>query len=104
MVAPLFTTQPWFPRLLQQVPPVLLPKVETILLHPNNKSSHPLQKMTLGVFRVSGKNSVVQDFQMTLPTSSSIPGDLQRVNSMGRITRNGCCLVVKGKLISINHL
>ena len=106
MVAPSFTTQPWFPRLLQQVsaPPVLLPKVGTILLHPNNKSSHPLQKMTLGVFRVSGKNSVIQDFQMTLPTSSSIPGDLQRINSMGHITRNGCCFVVKGKLISINHL
>ena len=106
IVAPLFTTQPWFPRLLQQVsaPPVLLPKVETILLHPNNKSSHPLQKMTLGVFRVSGKNSVVHDFQMTLQTSSSIPGDLQHVNSMGCITRNGCCFVVKGKLISINHL
>ena len=103
MVALLFTTQPWFPRPLQQVsaPPVLLPKVETILLHQNNKSSHPLQKMTLGVFRVSGKNSVVQDFKMTLSTSSSIPGDLQHVNSMGRITRNGCCFVVKGKLINM---
>lgn len=106
LIAPLFSTQPWFPRLLQLVssPPFLLPKVEKILIQPGNQEAHPLQNMTLGVFRVSGKNSAVAAFQKTLPTSLSVLGDHQPVNSMGHITKNGCYFAVKNKLITISHL
>lgn len=105
LVAPLFSTQPWFPKLLQMVvkQPFLLPKVDRILAHPVDKS-HPLTKMSLGVFRLSGMKSVAAAYQKTLPILSSIHGDPPQGNSMGHISKNGCVFVVKNRLINLTHL
>ena len=57
IVAPLFSTQPWFPKILQMVckQPYILPKAEKILVNPETHQSHPLEKMRLAVFKISGK-------------------------------------------------
>ena len=106
LVAPLFSTQAWFPKLLQMVvdQAYLLPKVETILTLPSENVHHPLRKMVLGVFRISGRKSVAAAYQRTMPMLSSIPGDHLPANSMGRISRNGCHFVVRNRLISLIHL
>ncbi|XP_033730878.1 uncharacterized protein LOC117320378 [Pecten maximus] len=50
--------------------------------------SNPLiQKMRLGVFLLSGNNSLVEEFHHRLPVWSSIPGKTQRRNSMGVISK-----------------
>ena len=106
LIAPLFSTQPWFTKLLQMVvtQPYLLPKAESILSLPTANIKHPLRKMVLGAFRISGKKSVAAAYQRTLPMLSSIPGAQQHENSMGRISRNGCHFVVRNRLINLAHL
>lgn len=107
IIAPVFSTQPWFPRLLSLVsaPSFILPPVSQILILENKaNSSHPLKKMTLGAFRVSGNVSAVQEYQSTLPLLSCHPGEVTLKNNMGRISRNGVTFVVGKRLISFTHL
>ena len=105
LVAPLFSTQMWFPRILHMAvaPPKLLPPVSKILKHPEGQQ-HKLQKMTLCAFKVSGKNCAVKDFQKTLPTLSCHPGEKELKNNMGVISKSGCYFVVKVRLIHFSHL
>ena len=106
LVAPVFTTQPWFPKLLHMIagPAHILPDVSKVLLHQKKDCQHRLTKMVLGVFRLSGKPSAVRDYQMTLPKSSSRHGVQELKNSMPHIYRNGLDFVVKGKLIHLSPL
>lgn len=107
MIAPIFSTQPWFPKLLQLTsePPMILPRSNNLLTQPNSSSRvHPLGKMYIGVFRVSGKKYVTEAYHQSLPTLSCLPGDLVLKNSTGHISRSGCDFVVKGKLLHINHM
>ena len=107
IIAPFFATQPWFPRLLSLVcaQSFILPPVSEILFLQGQKNVlHPLQKMTLGVFRISGNVCKVQAFQKTLPQSFCHPGEAIRKNNMGRILRNGVSFVIGKRLISFSHL
>lgn len=77
LVAPVFHTQPWFPTLLRMIchQPFLLPKPESCLSLPkDNQKRHPLTKMRLGCFKISGTPSLVREYQKTLPTLSSHHG------------------------------
>jgi hypothetical protein len=107
LIAPLFTTQVWFPRLLKMIckPSYLLPPTNHTLV--NTKipgKQHTLKHMKLGVFLISGKNSLVMDYQKTLSTCSLLHGKHQHLNNISRITKNGYSFVVKGKLINLTHL
>ncbi|XP_033759551.1 uncharacterized protein LOC117341798 [Pecten maximus] len=107
MVAPIWTTQPWFPGLLSRITGncYLLPHVNNSLVHPAFPDrQHPLQKMRLGVFLLSGNNSLVEEFHHRLPVWSSIPGKTQRRNSMGVISKNGCSFAYRDKMIHLNQL
>ena len=106
VVAPLFTTQPWFLHLLQltTAPPLILPRSGNLLMQPNTNKSHSLKKMSLGVFRVSGKKCVTRAFQVTLPTLSYLHGDKARKSNMGLISRSGCDFVVNRRLLHMNHM
>lgn len=106
LVAPIFTSQTWFPRLLQLISAqsYILPKVEDILYLPRRNKTHPLTSMRMGAFRISGNSSQVQDFQKMLPASLWRHGDIPPNNSMGHITKNGCVFVVKNRLIKLIHL
>jgi hypothetical protein len=107
LVAPLWTTQPWFSGILSLIagPSYLLPPTKVTLTHPACPGRvHPLQKMRLGVFYLSGKPSVVRDFQNQLPRSLWTRGDSRLKNSIGVISTDGCSFVYKGKLIRLDHL
>lgn len=107
VIAPFFTTQPWFPRLLSLVcgPSYILPPVSQILsIKGREKSVHPLKTMTLGVFRISGNASKIQVYQSTLSPLSYHHGETILKNNMGRITKNGVSFVIGQKLIHFNHL
>ena len=106
IVAPLFSTQPWFPQLLQLVcdQPYILPKVETFLTNPQSNQIHHLQKMRLAVFKISGLSCVREDYQKTLLTLSSRHGGEVPKNNMGHISRDGCFFVTKNRLINLIHL
>lgn len=106
LIAPIFSTQPWFPKLLHMIvePSYILPAVDKILSHPTEKHQHRLTKMVLGVFRISGKPYKPREYQAKLPTLSSPRGDQVHKNNMGRICKSGSCFVVNERLIHLNHL
>lgn len=107
VIAPLFASQPWFPRLLQMVTahPLILPKSDNLLVHPTAQTTHPLKKMSLCAFKVSGKSWQAREFHQMLPISSCHLGDLaHRNNIMGRMCQNGCYFVVKDRYLHFNHL
>ena len=106
LVAPLFSSQPWFPPMLKQIcgPSFVLPKTEQILYIPGTEKKHHLLTMRLGAFRLSGNALSVQDYLKTLQTSSCYRGGLQHKNNMGHISRDGCSFVVNNRLIKLTHL
>ena len=106
LIALLFTTQPWFPQILQPTCGhcYILPKMDNLLSIPNKKQKHPLKSMKIGVFKISGDISEVTEFQKRLPMSSLPPGEIAQRNSMGHISKNGCTFAVKGKLVTLTHL
>ena len=105
LVAPIFHTQPWFPSLLEMTcnQPYLLPKPISCLtmLQHLKQQQHPLKKMRLGVFRISGKSSLVKAFHDTLPISSFLHGDKVQKRNMGRLSKSGFCFVTGKKLINL---
>ena len=104
LVAPLFTTQVWFPRLLKMIckQSYLLPPSTQILINSKYpEKEHPLDQMRLAAFLISGQSSLVMDYQKKLPTCSYRHGNYQHVNSISRITKSGCSFVVHGKLIDL---
>lgn len=71
LIAPVWKTQAWFPQLLHQVagPCYLLPKTEHLLKLPKDpKRQHPLTKMKMGAFSLSGNAYMVESYQQTLST------------------------------------
>lgn len=92
LVAPLWPAQTWWPTLIHLIaePCLLLPDPQKILSlsHQPNKT-HPLRKMRLAYFPISGKRSKVKEFQKTLKLSSLTLGDHQQENSTEHILNNG---------------
>ena len=80
VIAPLWRTQVWFPKICQMLisQPVLLPRVKSLLQLPHNKTKiHPLwPKLQLMACLLSGQNSASRTFQKELATSSWNHGGL----------------------------
>ena len=107
LVAPIWTTQNWWPQLLHLMShqSFYLPSTQKVLYLPHKPTyRHPLKKMRLGVFRLSGKLWANKEFQDSLPNSSSIPGEFPPENNTQPISRNGFSFVINGKLIQLNPL
>lgn len=106
LLAPLWTTQPWFGQLLSLVAatPYLLPPKNLLQLPTRPFQTHPLTKLRMGVFMLSGHASEVSKFQRTLSILSKHPGEIPQNNNIGVISNNGCYFVVKGKLLHLQHL
>ena len=85
IIAPLFATQPWFPRLLSLVcaQSFILPPTQQILSLNKKNDKHPLKKMTLGAFRVSGKPLSVQEYRKGLQQLSCRHGETLPKDNMG---------------------
>lgn len=106
IIAPFFATQPWFPRLLSLVcaQSFILPPAHQILSLNRKNDQHPLKKMTLGVFRVSGKPLSVQVYQRGLQQLSCRHGETPLRNNTGHISKSGVHFVVGNRLINFAHL
>lgn len=101
LIAPVWPTQVWFPRLLTMLVdcPYFLPVSKDLLTVPNNEMTHPLlQKLHLAVFRVSGKLFKRVDFRKMLSTLSCAHGVIQQKRSMGDISKDGCIFATNGVL------
>ncbi|XP_067681494.1 uncharacterized protein [Haliotis asinina] len=102
LIAPLWSTQSWFPRLLRLITqtPLILPPARRILRLPHNDGqTHPLTKMTLAAFLLSGDLSEGEEFRRGLPKSSFSPGELTQESSMPPMSTGGWCYAVKDRLI-----
>ena len=107
LIAPLWTTQSWFPKLLKLIvdQSFILPRREGTLVMPtDNTRTHPLRKMWLGCFRLSGNNSRVREYRKTLSQQSTLRGEKQQKDSIGLISRDGCLFAIGSKLIHLTHL
>ena len=105
IVVPLWTSQPWFPRLLRLLirDPIVLPL--NILSLSYKEATHPLhKKLRLIACLVSGSRSKTEAYLMKLPNSSSLPGVNLRKRSIALILRDGFLTALSSKLIPIMHL
>ena len=106
LIAPIFTTQPWFAKILHLIAgqSYILQK-KNLLIHPSDPSrQHPLKKMQLAVFPLSGQDLTVLAYQQTLQTFYMTHGEIPQKSNRGVISRNGCNFVLKDKLIHLKHL
>ena len=107
LVVPLWPTQHWFPQLLHSIVnnSFIIPIQDRLLYQPKQPSVvHPLAKMTLGVFRISGNLCKSLEYKETLRTFSCRHGNHQQNNYIGHISGNGCFFVVKGKSVHLRLL
>ena len=107
LIAPLWTTQPWFTLLLNLLidHPLVHPQSDTLLVQPHSNAVHPLsEQLQLIACKVSGNPSASGLFQAKLPTSSCSLGPLVPKNNMPLISRSGRTFVLHEKLIHTNHL
>lgn len=101
VIAPIWPTQTWWASLIHMItgPCYLLPQPQDILHLPHKPDQkHPLKKMRIGVFRLSGKHSNVEMFHQKQGKLSYNHGDSQLGNSMTAILKNGYISVDKIKI------
>ena len=68
LIAPLWTTQPWFTLLLNLLTdhPLVLPQSDTLLVQPHSNAVHPLcKRLQLIACKVSGNPSASQYFKQS---------------------------------------
>ena len=102
LVAPIWTTQPWFPQLLDQI--ISTPY---ILLKNADGEKHPLikdGKMQLGAFLVTGNLTTAKAFQRELQTSSPVPDETVHQSLTLRPGENSVLGVTGTSLIHITQL
>ena len=108
LVAPLWSTQPWFPLLMKLVmedPLIIFPHKRNLLLPPNFQEAHPLFKhLKLLVIHVSGRPSENSTYLQKLLPSSMTLGDREPGRSTILLSENGNNIVFKGKLIPLIRL
>ena len=102
LLVPLWSTQPWFPVLLQSLVdcPRFLLQPRNLLTQPHSTTPHPLGKtLKLLACQVSSKASSRETFQMQLHQLSCSPGLLTPISSTNHMSHSGSNFVVDGKVI-----
>ena len=90
---------------VQDPPLILLRFSKTLLQHPAKSTPNPLaNKLNRLACMISGKNQEQQIFQQRALRSSSRVGVLRQLEDMTTTLGNGKYFVVKGVLISFQHL
>lgn len=104
LIAPLWSTQSWFPKILQLL--VDCPVSQHLVTLPFQKSQkHPLlQKLHLTVFKLSGNRLKIKAYQNQLSTSFCTHGEIQQRNNIGLISKDVCVFALKNMLIPCHHL
>ena len=105
LVAPFWSTQPWFPQLLEMLiehPLKLKPGKDLLQIKGKMNMVHPLHsKLALLVMVISGQPSKVQAYQQLLPTSCVMPGEKEQSDSMTVHCDDGESFVLHGKSIPL---
>ena len=104
---PIWPTQNWWACLLHLISgnSYVLKNTQNILRLPHKPDHrHPLTKMKLGVFRISGKHYNTKIYRESLPISLSIRGDWRQRNNTKYTSKNGLNFHVKDRLIVLNQL
>ena len=107
LIALTWSTQPWFPMLLQLAiaRPVLLPHVDHLLTLPHSNQVYPmLGNLHLEGWTLSGNPSLQWDFLMKQSESSMRLGLQGLTSNTIQFGRDGVAGVKKGKLILFKHL
>ena len=104
LIAPVWPTQSWWPSLLGLIvgQAYKLPNPQKILYLPHKQGrQHPLKRMRLGCFHISGKHSRTREFQNRPGISSSNHGEPRRKNSTLHTSQSGL-LFANGGLTPFN--
>ena len=107
LVAPVWPTQVWWPRLLSLLVanPLMLPQDKDLLTLPQSGTLHPLRKqMRLMACLLSGSTMKQEEYRSQLLDCSWHPGGGELRNSTPGTSRNGQHFVSRGKSIIFNHL
>ena len=107
IIAPLWPTQIWFPRLMQILVrnPIILPKKNNLLTNPCTMELHPLRKkLVLIACLVSGRYTENKDFLRKLPELSWHHGNPELNDNITLSSRDGFSTAVDGKLIQFHQL
>ncbi|PJE77496.1 hypothetical protein CI610_03579 [invertebrate metagenome] len=107
IVVPNWSTQPWFPILLDLIveTPARLPKWKDLVFLPHDHSLHPLfRSLNLIVCVVSGKRWKRRAYQQTLVRRSYSHGDLAPTRLTTWDGNSGEIGVINGGLISTKRL
>ena len=106
LVAPVWPSQPWYPKLLGllKAPPLTItpPEEEPVMVEVPAQGPEILPP--LAVWPISGNITKVRDFQARLPRSCYPPGGRSRHNPTTLSAGNGSAGVVNGKLIQFQDL
>lgn len=106
LIAPLWPTQSWWPSLLHLVAGQCykLPNTRKILHLPHKPGQqHPMKKLNLGCFLLSGEPSKIRECQNKPENLYSSHGDLQLNNNIMATFQSGSNFV-DNKLIPLNPL
>ena len=105
LVAPIWTTQSWWPSLLSLICgkcyQVRKTKQNLHLPHDRDRE-YPIKRMNLGVFCISGGNSKTKEFKREPETSYYSLGETARNNSTTHILPNGWISPIQKELIPFN--
>ncbi len=106
LIAPLWTTQHWFSKLTRMITdcPFLLPRSPDTLKLPQMDVTHPLPRLQLAAFRLSGDPSKTSRFRQMLRTSYRPHGGRPPADSMNPTSEDGSCFVVHGTPIHCHRL
>ena len=107
IIAPVWPTQPWFSRLTQMLTncPLLLPRKNRLLTLPHKPDQHhPLNKMRLAAFQVSGIPSKGKEFRLKLQTLSCVLGEHQPRINIPHTLEDGWTFQVDKIVIHMHHL
>ena len=107
MIVPYWSTQHWFPRLVDMLIefPLILPKSKRLLSQPTLGELHPLcNKLYLVCCRLSGNSTKIEDFhQKFVKFSSSLGGD-RHLSSTSQACRDGFVFVHNGQRIPFERM
>lgn len=107
LIAPLWLTQAWFPRLMELLIdyPLILPRSKYLLSLPHSQTVHPLhKKLVMIACLVSGETLDNEVFLRKQRTSSYNLGNQELGNNTKDIFTNGFSTVIKRKLITFKIL
>lgn len=108
LIAPIWTTQPWYPVLLDMAiqEPILLPTINELLRNPKGEFHHLIenQSLQLGAWLISGDQTQRINFRKRLPSSFQDQERREHAIVTSQPGRNFVAGVIEGRLIQFSVL